>query len=311
MKHEIPTWVRQKAEHRGDLGATWLRALPDIIEELESRWSVVAGTPFIGGTEGYVAPATGSDGTEAVIKITIPDPGLQKKVDVLVAADGRGYVKLLDYNVLLGGMLQERLGASLLDEGITPERQIEILCATLAQAWRVTPKDPVTDSDAAFKAVQLGEMIQRLSRELSHGVSRRVIDHALEYAERRRTAADPTRCVVVHGDPHAGNALRVRSARHGAESGFVFVDPDAFAAEPEYDLGVVLRDWSVEILEGDAPAIAHRYCALLASESGFDEMTIWEWGFVERVSTGLYLLSFGAEELARPFLDTAELLVAD
>ena len=148
----------------------------------------------------------------------------------------------------------------------------------------------------------------RLSKDLDHGLSRRVIDQALEYAEHRRATADPTRCVVVHGDPRAGNALRVRSARTGAESGFVFVDPDAFTSEPEYDLGVVLRDWSGELLGGDA-LVAHRYCALLASESGFDEVAIWECGFVERVSTGLYLLSFGAAELARPFLETAELLV--
>jgi streptomycin 6-kinase len=309
MRHEIPAWVRQKAEHRGEVGVAWLQVLPEIIEQLESRWSVVTGTPFKGATEGYVAPAVCSDGTEAVVKVTIPDADLQEKVDVLVAADGRGYVKLLNHDVVLGAMLQERLGVSLLDEGLSPERQIEILCATLAQAWRVTSKEPVTVTDAAFKSVQLSEMIERLARELNHGLSSRVVDHALAYAERRRGAADPARCVVAHGDPHAGNALRVRSARHGAESGFVFVDPDAFVAEPEYDLGVILRDWSAEILDGDGPVVAHRYCALLADASGFDGAAIWEWGFVERVSTGLYLLSFGAEEPARAFLDTAELLV--
>jgi streptomycin 6-kinase len=311
VKHEIPMWVRQKAEHRGEVGASWLRALPDIIEELESRWSFVAGSPFIGGTDGYVTRALGTDGTESVLKIAIPGAEFQDKVEVLVAADGRGYVKLLSHDALLGAMLQERLGVCLLDEAFAPERQIEILCATLRQAWSVTPWVPVTVTDATLKAVQLSEMIQRLTAELNHGVSRRVIDRALEYTERRRAAADPARCVVVHGDPHAGNALRVRSARPGAESGFVFVDPDAFAAEPEYDLGVVLRDWSAELLDGDASAIARRYCALLANASGFDERSIWEWGFIERVSTGLYLLSFGAVELARPFLHTAELLAKE
>jgi streptomycin 6-kinase len=37
-----------------------------------------------------------------------------------------------------------------------------------------------------------------------------------------------------------------------------------------------------------------------------DPAAIWEWGFLERVSTGLYVLSFGADQLARPFLATAE-----
>ena len=44
----------------------------------------------------------------------------------------------------------------------------------------------------------------------------------------------------------------------------------------------------------------------LAATSGMDPAAIWEWGFLERVSTGLYVLSFGADQLARPFLATAE-----
>ncbi len=36
---------------------------------------------------------------------------------------------------------------------------------------------------------------------------------------------------------------------------------------------------------------------------------IWEWGYLERVSTGMYCLAFGAAERGQPFLDTAELLL--
>lgn len=39
------------------------------------------------------------------------------------------------------------------------------------------------------------------------------------------------------------------------------------------------------------------------------EKAIWDWGFLERVSTGLYAMSFGAEDLARPFLESAEALI--
>lgn len=52
--------------------------------------------------------------------------------------------------------------------------------------------------------------------------------------------------------------------------------------------------------------LARRYCRLMAAETGLDEDTIWEWGHLERVSTGLYLLSLDAEDLDRPFLRTAE-----
>ncbi len=95
----------------------------------------------------------------------------------------------------------------------------------------------------------------------------------------------------------------------GADSGFVFVDPEGFFAEPAYDLGVVLRDWCQQLLAGDTVALARRYCELLSAQTGIDETAIWEWGFLERVSTGLYGLEIGAQEFARPFLECAERLV--
>jgi hypothetical protein len=35
--------------------------------------------------------------------------------------------------------------------------------------------------------------------------------------------------------------------------------------------------------------------------------TIGEWGFLQRVSSGLYIWSLGAADLAGPFLDTAQM----
>jgi streptomycin 6-kinase len=81
-----------------------------------------------------------------------------------------------------------------------------------------------------------------------------------------------------------------------------------FLADPTYDHGVVLRGWCPQRLAGDAPALTHHYCALLAGHTGVDETAIREWGFLQRVSTRLYVLTFGADEIGRPYLDSAELL---
>jgi streptomycin 6-kinase len=123
-------------------------------------------------------------------------------------------------------------------------------------------------------------------------------------------AFDLKRCVVVHGDPHPANALLVRAPRAGAESGYVFVDPEGFLCEPEYDLGVVMRDWNEELLAAADPlALAHEYCQLLAWETGLDEASIWEWGFIERVSSGLYMCAYGSSEHGQPFFKTAQRLL--
>jgi streptomycin 6-kinase len=51
------------------------------------------------------------------------------------------------------------------------------------------------------------------------------------------------------------------------------------------------------------------HCQLLAKETGLDEASIWEWGFIERVSSGLYIWAYGSSEHGQPFFKTAQRLL--
>lgn len=306
----LPALVRQKALQAGEVGVAWLTGLPELIAELEQRWSITIGEALAGGTAAYVARARRLDGTDAVVKLSVPDPDFARQVRTIAAAEGRGYVLLLASDAARQAALLESLGPSLSQLGLPAETQMTTLCDMLRLAWAVPPPAAGDAEVAQNKAVALGQLVAGLSEQLGRPCPEQVIAQALTYAERRAAAFDPERCVVVHGDPAPPNALLAPVPRAGAEAGFVFVDPDGFLGDPAYDLGVVLRDRSAELLAGDAPALARRYCRLLAARSGIDESAIWEWGYLERVSTGLYVLALGAEELARPFLDSAEALSA-
>jgi streptomycin 6-kinase len=305
----VSKWARRKSGFLGAQGQEWLSGLAGLIADLEGRWSITVGEPMAGGTSSYVAQVRTDDGGAAVLKIAIPGLDFAQQVRTLVQAQGRAYVRVLAADVGRSAVLLEALGTPLDRLGWSPVRQIPILCATLRQAWRVPLPDALTSVQAQAKARDLAQMVATLWENLGRPCSERVVTCALEVAQRRADATDLDRVVVVHGDPHPGNALQVHRSRSGAESGFVFVDPDGFVADPAYDLGVVLRDWCPELLAGNAPGLAREYCRLLAGHSGIAEQAIWEWGFLERVSTGLYVLQFGAEGAARPFLATAELLV--
>jgi streptomycin 6-kinase len=306
---EVPVLVRQRAARLGEAGHEWLAGLPDLLADLQRRWSITVGRPLPGGSASYVARARTADGSAAVLKVALPDGGTAAQARTLALADGRGYARLLAHDAERHALLLEALGPSLAERGLGPERTIEALCATLRLAWQVPlPDGGSTATPAGAKAGQLAHLVTRLWEDHGRPCPERVVAAALACAERRAAAFDPDRCVVVHGDPHPGNALRVAAPRAGAESGFVFVDPDGFVDDPAYDLGVVLRDWCPQLLAGDAVSLARRYCRLLAECTGVDETAIWEWGLLERVSTGLYVLDVGAADRARPFLDTAALL---
>jgi streptomycin 6-kinase len=181
--------------------------------------------------------------------------------------------------------------------GLPVTQRHELLCATAQRVW--LPVSDVGLPDGATKARRMADRIARAWEELDRPCSEAAVAHALTCAQRRAAAHDPARAVLVHGDVHEWNALQ-------AGEGFKLVDPDGLVAEPEYDLGIIMREDPVELLHGDPTERARRLAAL----SGLDVTAIWEWGVVERVSTGLLGTKVGLQPVARQMLETADRLAA-
>jgi streptomycin 6-kinase len=295
--------TRAKVGSLGPAGQDWLSRLPATLRELEREWQIRLGRPLPGGSAAYVVAATRADGVPAVVKVVIEPDGLDAQAAILRRAGGRGYVRLLGYDPDRRALLMEALGPPLDHTAPAPANWLDLLADTLLAAWRA-PEPADTRPD---KAGDLAGLITTWWDRLGRPCSPAVYRQALAFAERRR--AEPGEPVVVHGDPHPGNLLRVLRPRPGAETGYCFVDPDGFVTDRAYDLGVVLRDWTSQLRGADAEPTLRTYCSRLADRTGVDAVRIWEWGFVERVSTGLYLKSFGADGLAGRFLASAEALL--
>lgn len=294
---EVPELVRRKAHLVG--AGDWLESLPTLVASLEREWDIEVGRSYFGGTEAFVAEATLADGTLGVLKLLVPRDGdaARNEMTVLRLANGEGCVRLLRGDIERGAMLIERLGRSLSELDLPIARRHEILCAAAQRLWR-----PARDSGlptGVEKARWLQASITRLWEELARPFSERAVVYALECADRRATAHRDERAVLVNGDVHQWNALE-------AGEGFKLVDPDGLLAEPEYDLGILMREDALELMDGDP----YDRAAWLAARTGLDAAAIWEWGAVERVSTGLLCVQVGLEEVGRQMLAAAELAAA-
>ncbi len=293
MYTDIPEAVRRKAAIHG--AGAWVEALPRLTAELEQEWGFTLGRVYQGGTEAFVADATLCDGSEAVLKLMIPRAGndARNEIAVLRLAHGDGCPLLLREDVGRGAMLLERLGPSLFELKLPLAARHEILCAAAMRLWRPAPDAGLPSG--AEKARWLADFISRTWEELGRPCSERAVDHALRCARRREAAHDDERAVLVHGDVHQWNALR-------AADGFKLVDPDGLLAEAEYDMGILMREDPEESLHGD-PMDRARW---LARRTGLDATAIWEWGVVERVSTGLLCTSIDLQPLGRQMLEVAD-----
>lgn len=304
---QLPEPVRLRAESLGTQGAKWVAGLGASVSYLEGRWSIRLGNVLAGGSESLVVEAEISDGTSAVLKVGLPgsaDLGMEARVYGLAA--GCGYAKLFEHDSSHNALLMERLGKPLASAGLPVEQQIARLCETLSDAW-IPLDSPSGLMTGAEKARWLAGFIIEKWKFLDQPCNKPTIDRAVQFAEEREDAFSPETSVLVHGDAHAFNTLLV-PGHLSHDSKHKFVDPDGLFAERACDLAVPMRDWSAELLSGDTIRLARERCELLAELAGVEERAIWQWGYVERVSTSMVLLEIGMTDEGFESLAVAERL---
>ncbi|MEP1123630.1 MAG: aminoglycoside phosphotransferase family protein [Ilumatobacter sp.] len=285
MDIDVPELVRTRALSNGAAGRQWLHALPDVLAGLSDRWDLTVGAPFRSGTAGYVAEATDSSGRACVVKVAMPldmdehDAFVRSVVAHRIAA-GQGCVVVLDADPSVPAMLMERLGPNLAELGYDVDQILATIATTLTTFWRPVDVDHSLPT-GADKAQWLAEYVDSTWTELGEPCSRRVIDRAIAYCDRRTVAFDPATAVLVHGDAHGWNTLAV------GDGTFKFVDVEGLASEPAHDLSVVMREYNEPLLDGDTARLTRDRANMLADRCGVDPVAVWEWGFIERVSTGL------------------------
>jgi len=298
---EIPEPVRRKALAEGRVGEAWLAGLVGTVLDLADEWGLSLGRTLAGSTEAFVAEVMTADRRPAVLKVDRPgrDPSAGE-LRTLLAAQGRGYAEVYAYDRACGAILLERLGPQLAELGLSISDKLAILCATLQEAWTIPPEGErfVTGAE---KAEGLARFIEVTWLETGRPCSEQTIERALAYAESRRRAFEED-AVLAHGDAHCWNVLLVPGSRLPR---FKFVDPDGLFIERAYDLGISMREWAEDLLAGDPVVLGLRRCQRLADLTSVNPGPIWEWGFVERVSTGLLNLRVGLDG-AREMLAVAD-----
>jgi streptomycin 6-kinase len=282
---DVPDLVIQRAARNGAAGLRWLEGLPGVVAELSDRWGLVLGAAFGGGTAGYAVAATDSSGRACVLKVAMPLDMSERETFVRSVrahelAAGQGCAELLAHDASIPAMLLERLGPNLAELGLCVPEILDAITATLRLFWRpVNVDDGLQSGDD--QARWLSRYITHTWNELGQPCERAVIDQALALCDRRAAAFDPMRAVLVHGDAHGWNTL---DAGMGT---YKFVDVEGLCSEREHDLGVAMREYNDPLLLGDTPCLVRDRATFLADRCAVDPQVVWEWGFIERVSTGL------------------------
>ena len=257
-----------------------LDGLTELLTDLVRQWSLTLGEVYAEGL-GVPVVAVDAEGSPAVLKIDRAGAAFTAQVATLEAARGRGYAAVLASDAPRGAVLLERLGPSLASTRLAPTAQVDHLTAALRLAWEVPVTLAPTVAPGDDKAAQLAGIVRRFRQGDDEERWGAALDRAHELARHLSATRDPSRDVLCHGDPHPGNALQANGIPR-----FKLVDPDGFRCEPEYDVGVTVRDFSREVLASrdhrTARARHEALCDLAADLTDTDAERVRQWAFVER-----------------------------
>ena len=258
---------------------------------------MTVGRTFDDATEAFVAEATLADGTPAVLKLLVPrGPDVARhEITVLRLADGDGCARLLRATRRATRCLLERLGRSLFELELPIDRRHAILCATAARVWRPAPGAgcPPAPRRAGGWSEYITRARGRSSTDRARQRGRARASRARHGASPRTTTSAPCSCTAT-----CTSGTRSRPATASSSS-----TPTGCSPRPSTTSASSCG--RTRSSSGRRPV---RPGAWLAARTGLDATAIWEWGVVERVSTGLLATRIGLQPVGREMLATADAL---
>ncbi|GLX39971.1 hydroxyurea phosphotransferase [Streptomyces roseochromogenus] len=226
---EIPAeLVEVQLRYGGAAGREFVEGLPGRVAEFLERWGLRVAGPAMHGMTALVLPVVRADGTEAALKLLVPDEESVGEPVALRAWDGRGCVRLLEWDGPTGTLLLERLDAGRHLSGLV-ERDaraaVTVVAGLLARLTSVRAPEGLRGLGEVAAGLLAG--VPEAAGRLADAGERQLLrDCAAALAE---VAAEPGDR-LLHWDLHFGNVLA------GEREPWLAIDPKPLAGDPGFEL---------------------------------------------------------------------------
>ncbi|MEM7099629.1 MAG: aminoglycoside phosphotransferase family protein [Pseudomonadota bacterium] len=305
----LPEPVVKRAQQLGAEGLAWLDQIDAVTKNLLTKHDLAPGAVLHGGTESLVVEATTKSGELLVVKLGLPGSAdLGREALVYQLAEGSGYATLVAYEADSNAIILERLGQPLEKEQRPHEEEIDVLCQCMARSWLLL-SEPQAQTwqlmSGADKAQWHIDFLSDRAKAISTPCPTQTLDLALQYAHARKNAHNPDTALLIHGDAHSLNTLK------SDDGEYKFIDPEGLFAEKACDLSIPMREYNAPLLEGNILSNTLHRCEKLSQLTTVEPQGIWEWGYVERVSTAFVLADVGMREESDATFAVANQINAD
>jgi streptomycin 6-kinase len=256
----------------------WLAALPDLLVQAARRWDLQLGASFL-LSYNYVCAAARGDGTQAVLKIGVPNRELTSEIHTLRLYNGQGACRLLEADAEAGMLLLERLRpGSMLVTLQDDDRATAIAADVMKKIHRPVPPQE--------EFLSLGGWFAELKKLRPHFVGGTGPFPEKTFATveglLRELFAEHHPQVLLHGDFHHFNIL-------SSERGWLVIDPKGVSGAAEYDAGPLLTNpFNIVLSESEALHRTERRMAILCERLGFDRQRLRAWALCHCVLSSFW-----------------------
>jgi streptomycin 6-kinase len=257
-------------------GEAWLAQLPALIAECEARWALKVGDYFK-LSYNFVASATRSDGSEAVLKLGVPNKELTSEIAALRLCNGQGMVRLIEGDAERGALLLARVRpGKMLSEVVSDDDEATRIAArVMRQMWRPVPDEyrpllhPLQRWTQGIHEIrpEFGGGTGPYPAWLVENAERILIEQLVTLEEE----------ALLHGDFHHDNLL---SANVEAST-WCIIDPKGVIGERAYEIGQFLLNPTQELALN--AKLQRRRIDILADELGLDKLRITRWATAHAV----------------------------
>ncbi|TYS52074.1 aminoglycoside phosphotransferase family protein [Bacillus infantis] len=251
-------------------GIQWLSSFDDLIEECERRWKLRIGEHYK-LSYNFAAPVFMADGTEAVLKLSVPGGESKGEAYALEQLKGPGVVEVYEADVEKGILLLEKVSPGSTLAGVEDDEEAAGIAANLMKNLWV----PAKDSSDLPGMEERHQSLQRILREKPEGlgpITASMLNEANSiFAENIRNTADN---FLLHGDLHHYNIL------DGGKNGWIIIDPKGLIGEKEYDVIQYLLN---RLPETDAESIISKRINLFAEKAGLERDKLISWGYAHSI----------------------------
>ena len=255
-----------------------------VVRETTERWSLELDAPFDSDDVScaWVAIASRSDGTSAVLKIGMPHFEGLHEIEGLRFWDGDPTVRLLESDDASNVMLLERCEPGThLRESPEPEQDV-VIAQLLRRVWR----EPSAETPIRPLSILAASWASETLRDEHRWPDKGLVLASLQLL--RELAASARTRVVLATDLHAGNVLRAQ------REPWLVIDPKPFVGDPAYDATQHLLNCTSRVLARPRETV-DRFSGLLDVDAG----RVRQWLFARAAAEPRDDWSESAVELAR------------